>query len=103
MFAIAAAVIGAAKGRSGVGWFILGLPFGIFAVIIVACLPSLKQQAFAMQNPDGTATLIQPVQAPQRPRKPLSATAVLVWGVLIMIAVAWALSRSMLNTAAMGG
>ena len=49
-------------------------------MIIVACLPDLKQQAFAMQNPDGTATLILPVQAPQRPRKPLSATAVLCVG-----------------------
>ena len=39
MFAITAAVIGAGK---GVGWFLLGLPLSIFAVVMVACLPSLR-------------------------------------------------------------
>ena len=62
MFAITAAVIGSAKGRSGFGWFILGLPFGIFAVLIVACLPSLKAPvAYKVVAADGSVSLMQPV------------------------------------------
>jgi hypothetical protein len=37
---IVSAVIANAKGRSVVGWFFLGLIFGVLAVIIIACLRS---------------------------------------------------------------
>lgn len=39
-FAIATGVVGASKGRSGFGWFLLGLLFSFFALIVVACMPS---------------------------------------------------------------
>lgn len=35
-------IIASAKGRSGFGWFLLGCILGIFGVILIACLPSLK-------------------------------------------------------------
>lgn len=35
-------VVAFSKGRSGFGWFILSCFFGIFALILVALLPSLK-------------------------------------------------------------
>lgn len=39
MCAVASAAIAAGKGRSGAVWFLLGLVFGLFALVIVACLP----------------------------------------------------------------
>lgn len=45
LFAGASAVIAANKGRSGFGWFLLGCLFGIFALVVVAALPNLKDQA----------------------------------------------------------
>lgn len=41
-FAVACAIIASSKGRSGFGWFIIGLPFGLLALIVVAVMPSLK-------------------------------------------------------------
>ena len=43
--AVTAAVIANGKGRSGAGWFLLGLALGIFAVIMIACLPAVQQPA----------------------------------------------------------
>ncbi|MGB3831221.1 MAG: hypothetical protein WA975_05075 [Mesorhizobium sp.] len=37
-------VIASNKGRSGFGWFLIGSLLGIFGVILIACLPSLKPQ-----------------------------------------------------------
>lgn len=39
LMAIGCAVIANAKNRSGVGWFLIGTIFGIFALIVIACLP----------------------------------------------------------------
>ncbi len=46
--AVAAGVVGSSKGRSGFGWFLLGLLFSLIALIIVACLPS--KRAMIIQN-----------------------------------------------------
>lgn len=40
--AVLTAIVASHKGRSTAGWFILGLCFGFFALIIVAPLGSLK-------------------------------------------------------------
>jgi hypothetical protein len=40
--AVIAAIIASSRGRSGVGWFFLGLLISIFAIILVAILPSKK-------------------------------------------------------------
>lgn len=40
--AVGAAMIASSKGRSGGGWFVAGLLFSVFAILIVACLPSLS-------------------------------------------------------------
>lgn len=49
--AVVCAIIGSSKGRTGFGWFLLGLVFGIFALILVACLPSLKPVPVAYVQP----------------------------------------------------
>ncbi|WP_352827898.1 zinc ribbon domain-containing protein [Mesorhizobium sp. M0830] len=36
------AAIASSKGRSGFGWFLIGALIGIFGIILIACLPSLK-------------------------------------------------------------
>lgn len=36
------AVVAKHKGRSVVGWFVLGAVFGLIPLIIVACLPSKR-------------------------------------------------------------
>jgi amino acid transporter len=41
-FAICSAVVAGSKNRSAIGWLLLGVIFGIFALIIVACMPSLR-------------------------------------------------------------
>jgi len=42
--AIVTAIVASSKGRSGFGWFLLGMLISIFALILVALLPSLKSQ-----------------------------------------------------------
>jgi hypothetical protein len=37
--AIITGVIASTKGRSGIGWFLIGAVLGIFGVVIIACLP----------------------------------------------------------------
>jgi len=41
-FAILCAVFANSKGRNAVGWFVLGLFFNLFALILLAVLPDLK-------------------------------------------------------------
>lgn len=49
--AVLSALVASAKGRSGFGWFFLSLIFGIFALIIVACLSSIKSQPKRYSDP----------------------------------------------------
>ena len=35
--------IGESKGRSGFGWFMGGVAFGVFALIAVCAVPSIKE------------------------------------------------------------
>jgi hypothetical protein len=48
-FAICCGVIAGAKARTALGWFLLGLVFGIFALICIACIPS-RQRAQAVTH-----------------------------------------------------
>lgn len=41
--AIVSAVIASSKGRSAFGWFILGMLISVFAIVLVAVLPSKKK------------------------------------------------------------
>lgn len=43
--AIACAIVASNKGRSGFGWFILGLLFSLIALLIVLVLPSITEDA----------------------------------------------------------
>ena len=43
LFGIVAAVIASHKGRTGCGWFLLGVLFGPFS-LVVALLPSMKEK-----------------------------------------------------------
>jgi hypothetical protein len=40
-------IVASSKGRSGLGWFLLSCLFGLFALILVALLPSLKKDPLA--------------------------------------------------------
>jgi hypothetical protein len=42
---IAAAVVASSKGRSGFGWFILGVALGPFALLMVGFMPKLEPEA----------------------------------------------------------
>jgi hypothetical protein len=53
--AIVAGVIASSRGRSGFGWFLLGCIIGIFAVILVAILPSKKEPAGVVGGEIATA------------------------------------------------
>ncbi|MFH0882576.1 MAG: zinc ribbon domain-containing protein [bacterium] len=44
LFGIVSAVAASSKGRSGCGWFILGVLLGPFGLILVLVLPNLKKQ-----------------------------------------------------------
>lgn len=57
IFGIITGVIASSKGRSGIGWFLIGCIIGIFGIILVAVLPSLKPQAVTVTNPS-TMTLV---------------------------------------------
>ena len=52
-FALVAASLAGAKGRSACGWFILGLLVGPFAWV-VALLPSLKTSVIILRTPAAT-------------------------------------------------
>lgn len=45
--AVITGIAASAKGRSGFGWFLLGICFSLLALILVAILPSLKRDPFA--------------------------------------------------------
>jgi hypothetical protein len=47
-FVILTTVVASSKGRSTIGWFLLSLFFGIFALILVALFPSLKKDPLAV-------------------------------------------------------
>ena len=42
--AVVTAVIANSKGRSGAGWFCVGLLIGIFGIVLAACLPAIDQR-----------------------------------------------------------
>jgi len=44
LFGIASAIAASSKGRSGCGWFILGVLLGPFGLILVLLMPNLKEQ-----------------------------------------------------------
>jgi hypothetical protein len=39
--AVVTAIIASSKGRSGLGWFLIGAVLGIFGIVLIACLPAL--------------------------------------------------------------
>ena len=41
LFTLVTTVVAVSKGRSGFGWFLLSLPLGLFALIMVACMPAI--------------------------------------------------------------
>lgn len=43
LFGIACGVIADSKRRNVGGWVVLGMLFGIFALIVIACLPTLEE------------------------------------------------------------
>ncbi len=61
IFAFVTAAIAESKKRSVVGWFFVGLLFGIFAIIVIAVQPSLvppepAQQVIYAPHPGAVAT-----------------------------------------------
>lgn len=44
-FAILSAIIGGSKGRSAIGWLLLGIVFGVFALIAVIAMPAKTKMA----------------------------------------------------------
>lgn len=50
--AVISGIIGSSKGRTGFGWFILGCFFVLFAVILVAVLPPIKDVDKSAPSPD---------------------------------------------------
>lgn len=53
--AVVTAIIASSRGRNGFGWFLLGCIFGIFAVILVAALPSQKAVPIVVEGEVATA------------------------------------------------
>lgn len=50
-------IIASSKGRTGVGWFLIGCLLGIFGLILIACLPSIKSPVRSVpQVADGRPT-----------------------------------------------
>ena len=47
---VVCAVIGQSKGRSGVGWFFVGLLLGLIGLIIVLVVPNLREQESRQQS-----------------------------------------------------
>lgn len=42
LWAVCCGILANNKNRNVVGWSILGLLFGVFALIVIACLPKLE-------------------------------------------------------------
>lgn len=60
---IVAAIIAQSKSLGGCLWFVLGILFGVFALIIVIVLPSKKPAAVVIQQPDEGPTKACPACA----------------------------------------
>ncbi|TCP80826.1 hypothetical protein C8J31_11467 [Rhizobium sp. PP-CC-2G-626] len=66
---IVTGIIASSKGRTGVGWFLIGSLLGIFGLILIACLPSLRsspqstqalpEHRLTMTCPDCAETVLQ--------------------------------------------
>jgi hypothetical protein len=51
--AFVSAFIAVAKRRSGFGWFLLGLIFGIFSTVVIAVIPAVTEaKPYRMARPD---------------------------------------------------
>ena len=48
--AIASAIIASGKNRNGVGWFVIGILLGVFALIIIICLPGFSAAQVAEED-----------------------------------------------------
>jgi hypothetical protein len=42
--ALVTGIVASSKGRSGILWFILGCPFGLFALLLVALMPAVQRR-----------------------------------------------------------
>ena len=73
MCAVTAAVIAGGKQRSVFGWFLLGLLFSVFAVVMVAFLPRAERRPMATSGKQ-TAELATPLPVVD-PRPPRGRTA----------------------------
>lgn len=62
VFAVATAAVAGSKGRSVIGWFLLGVLFSLIALIVVACLPSLTASSAAgfLSTPSPSTHIICP-------------------------------------------
>lgn len=61
IFAVMAAVVAGAKDRSVFGWLLLGFVFGVFALLLVAALPSLRPAPASAENaPDPRTHVLCP-------------------------------------------
>jgi hypothetical protein len=49
--AVATAILAEIKGRTGLGWFLLGLLFSLFALLVIFCLPTLKHHVGHASGP----------------------------------------------------
>ena len=49
----ACGAIASSKGRSAVGWFLLGCLFSVFTLIVIACLPADADRVTKRQVEDG--------------------------------------------------
>jgi hypothetical protein len=52
VWALICCVIAGTRGRSVLGWWVLGLLFSVFALILLMCLPNLSGPSYAEQEID---------------------------------------------------
>ncbi len=66
LFGIISAAIAASKGRSAIGWFLIGLLLGLIGVIIICCLSNLKEeQAYRAQQDEENRRLREKLRQEQ--------------------------------------
>ena len=54
---VIAGAIASGKGRSGLGWFVIGAFFPLIGIVIVACLPALNTQPVPALSPYAMASI----------------------------------------------
>ena len=84
---ILSAVVAESKGRSGLGWFLLGLVFGVFALLASVGVSKLEKQNPSAKADTAGNVVIGQLEVSDASKTTANVFLVLLWGACLVVAV----------------